>query len=226
MKEWSLQFYMLIICHKMVCVHTVHLKSWKISHFIIIILLGKPTEYKNSHDLVLLIQTCIWLQNRDLCGAVLQVVQVVQLQCACCLTCLLLLLRSLGYAVSINWPCLTTTSSIWHWSTLTTTVVLLSVFMRKTTVKRAISNSGLVPMKALPTGLTTPCQVNWRFRTWSSWSGCNKNTQSSHYFWQTVMLLLFIWWHLLSHDSQPCILCSPRAYFFLADKTGPSCENR
>lgn len=88
-----------------------------------------------------------------------------------CLTCLLLLLRSLGYAVPRERPCLTTTSSIWHWSMLTSTVVLLSVFMRKTMVKTAISNSGLVPMKVLPTGLTNPCQLNCRFKTWSSWSG-------------------------------------------------------
>lgn len=92
----------------------------------------------------------------------------------CCRTCLLLLLRSLGYAVPRERPCLMTTSSIWHWSMLTSTVVLLSVFMRKRIVKTAISNSGLVPMKALPTGLTNPCQLNWRFKTWSSWSGCGQ----------------------------------------------------
>lgn len=42
----------------------------------------------------------------------------------CCLKCLLLLLRSLGHAVPRERPCLTTTSSIWHWSMLTSTVVL------------------------------------------------------------------------------------------------------
>lgn len=95
----------------------------------------------------------------------------------CCLKCLLLLLRSLGYAVPRKRPCLMTTSSIWHWSMLTSTVVLLSVFMRKMIVKTAISNSGLVPMKVLPTGLTNPCQLNCRFRTWSSWSGYGQKKQ-------------------------------------------------
>lgn len=93
------------------------------------------------------------------------------------LICLLLLLRSLGYAVPRERPCRITTSSIWHWSMLTSTVVLLSVFMRKTMVKMAISNSGLVPMKALPTGFSKPCQLNCRLRTWSSWSGCGLNIQ-------------------------------------------------
>lgn len=99
------------------------------------------------------------------------------MQCGCSqceggLTCLLLLLSSLGYAVPRERPCLMTTSSTWHWSMFTSTVELLSVLMRKTTVYRAISNSGLVPMKALPTGFTKLCQLNCRFRTWSSWSGC------------------------------------------------------
>lgn len=110
----------------------------------------------------------------NFCAPCSQIGMCVLLHWECCLTCLPLLLSSLGYAVLSECPCLTTTSSIWHWSMLTSAVVLLSVFMRKTMVKTAISNSGLVPTKMLPMGFIAPCQLNWRFRMWSSWSGCGQ----------------------------------------------------
>lgn len=106
--------------------------------------------------------------------------------------CWQLLLSSLGQDVPMACPCRHTTSSSWYSSTFTMTLVFLSLDMRKIMVQTATSNSGLTPMKDVPRGFTRSFQLNCRFRTWSSSSGCRGQIMVSISItavWSTFIIL-------------------------------------